>query len=35
MAVLLKAADKGAAAGFEIESQEVKGEEGTIRGSLP
>jgi len=35
MAILLKAADKEAAAGLEIESQEVKNEDGTVVGSLP
>lgn len=35
MAILLKAADKEAAAGLEIESQDVKGEDGTVRGTLP
>jgi hypothetical protein len=35
MAVLLKAADQEAAAGLEIESQEVKDEKGDTMGMLP
>lgn len=35
MAILLKAADQEAAAGLEIESQDVKAEDGSVVGTLP